>query len=525
MTRPALVRAVVRPGSSSRHLRPRAPSGLLVPATAFLSGALILAVEVLGPRLLQSFLGSGLYVWTAVLCVTLLALASGYWAGGALADRAGGPWLSLALVGGGATLLLLLPLRLPILHAVREWDLRLAALAATTAQLFVPLAFLGATGPLLVRRSTGRGIGRAVGRIYGISTVGSVCGALVTSFVLVERFRISSILLGAGLLAVALGGVWSRVERWRAAGPVAGAGFVTAAILWALDAPAAGARAAVVHVRDGLLGQIKVLDLDQEFDSGPARGRMLLVDGREQSVASADGASTWCAFVDDFLVARTLRPRARDALVIGLGGGQLARSLHDAGLAVEVAELDPRITEAARRFLGWGDAFGRVVHRDGRAHVEEAVGRWDLILINAYRSDALPAHLYTREMALAMARALRPGGVVACSFFAALEGRPGRATRSVARTLRSVFPELAARSRDLGGGGGFGELLLFASRAPLGEPGPGAPPAVDVPAEGGVVLTDDFNPLDVWLRDGCLGWHARLRGSVGAEALLCDRGR
>ena len=61
---------------------------MLLYAILFVSGASILALELLASRIMTPYFGVSLYIWTGILSITLLALALGYWAGGRLAARA-----------------------------------------------------------------------------------------------------------------------------------------------------------------------------------------------------------------------------------------------------------------------------------------------------------------------------------------------------------------------------------------------------------------------------------------------------
>src|SRR5688572_22171494 len=51
----------------------------------FLTGAAILALELLASRIMTPYFGVSLYIWTGILSITLISLALGYWAGGKLA--------------------------------------------------------------------------------------------------------------------------------------------------------------------------------------------------------------------------------------------------------------------------------------------------------------------------------------------------------------------------------------------------------------------------------------------------------
>ncbi len=63
------------------------PERALVGSLAFLTGAAILSLEILGGRMLQPYFGSGLHVWGSVLSVFMVSLALGYWLGGKLSEK------------------------------------------------------------------------------------------------------------------------------------------------------------------------------------------------------------------------------------------------------------------------------------------------------------------------------------------------------------------------------------------------------------------------------------------------------
>src|SRR5512146_1533924 len=81
-------------------------------ATVFITGAAVMAIEIVGTRLIGPVFGVGLFVWSALLAVTLASLAAGYYAGGVLADKHhDARLLGRTVVIAGATLALA-----PLLH-------------------------------------------------------------------------------------------------------------------------------------------------------------------------------------------------------------------------------------------------------------------------------------------------------------------------------------------------------------------------------------------------------------------------
>src|SRR4249920_955755 len=97
--------------------------GLAVAAAVFLSGAVLLGVEIAASRVLAPAFGSSLYVWGSLIGVVLAGLAVGYWAGGALADRFPSPYLLVGALALGAALVLAIPvLDGWVIERIVAWD-------------------------------------------------------------------------------------------------------------------------------------------------------------------------------------------------------------------------------------------------------------------------------------------------------------------------------------------------------------------------------------------------------------------
>jgi hypothetical protein len=175
------------------------------------SGFFVMAVELLGGRLLAPTFGSSIYVWGAIITIFMLALSMGY--------LAGGRWsIHKPSVRRLGTLLVVAALTvLPILlggDLVLEWvgaqlpDPRFGSLLAAFMLFFVPTFFSGMVSPyavrLLVRDRASSG--RHAGQLYFVSTFGSAAGTLLTSFYLVLLMQVNHILLILIGVSIVLGG-------------------------------------------------------------------------------------------------------------------------------------------------------------------------------------------------------------------------------------------------------------------------------------------------------------------------------
>src|SRR5215210_5648008 len=103
--------------------RPEAPGAVALGVAVFLSGAVLLGVEIVASRVLAPSFGNSLYVWGSLIGVVLSGLAIGYWVGGALADRHPSTYLLVGTLGLGAGLVLLVPvLDGWVVGRIVDWD-------------------------------------------------------------------------------------------------------------------------------------------------------------------------------------------------------------------------------------------------------------------------------------------------------------------------------------------------------------------------------------------------------------------
>src|SRR5262249_30902056 len=153
-----------------------------------LSGAAVLVLEILGTRVLGPYYGVSLFLWSALISVTLAALACGYALGGRLASRTpNAGTLSTILLAAGLWVLAVPWIRTPLVHAAGGAGLQGAVLIAALLLFFVPLMLLGMVSPYAIRlasRSVDE-VGRVSGDLFAVSTLASVLAAVATGFWLI----------------------------------------------------------------------------------------------------------------------------------------------------------------------------------------------------------------------------------------------------------------------------------------------------------------------------------------------------
>lgn len=487
-------------------------SPLLLYLIVVVSGGSVLSLEILGTRILGPYFGVSLYLWSAQITVALAALSLGYLAGGHWADR-GASFRRLCLIPGAAGLMIVaIPWVQPHVVALTAgWELRASILGASVLLFFAPLMVLGAVTPYAIRLllpDVARA-GRVTGRIFALSTLASVASALLTGFFLIPNLGVHLLtsLLGAGLLLTAAVAWWL--------GPKGRGGPIPPLLLLATGVAAGSLSpserpdpdAGLLDVRQSAYAEIRVYDNEE--------GRHLLIDrGIHSRIDTATGRSTipYAALME---MPMRYFPAPGRMLLLGLGGGALARSYAAAGWRVDAVEIDPEVVRTAREWFGLDRAGAEVFEMDARRYLARTDRRYDVVLVDAYGSSSIPFHLVTAE-AFGLAKAvLRPGGIVAVNVICL--GWRDPLVSDIAATLRAPFSRVLAlpmaEPPDR-----LGNLILLAADRDLeGIPEPERNVEFDpgwryghgyalthawdnrfVPdAAGAVILTDDLNRVDV----------------------------
>jgi spermidine synthase len=112
--------------------------------------------------------------------------------------------------------------------------------------------------------------------------------------------------------------------------------------------------------------------------------------------------------------------RPQRMLIIGLGGGSMAKFLHRRfpQAHIDAVELDPMVVDVARRYFDLVEDERLRVHvGDGRAFIEKSAQRYDIIFLDAFGPDSIPRTLTTREFLEAVRNHLSQDGVVAANIW------------------------------------------------------------------------------------------------------------
>jgi len=408
-------------------------------ALVFVVGTGSLGAEIAVARLMAPFFGASTIVWANTIGVVLVALSLGYWLGGRLADR------DPSLAGLCKMVLVAAVLLAAVPFVARPFfDISVAALDSVSAGAFagsllavlalvaVPVLLLGAASPYALRLAVPdvEHAGRTAGRLYAISTAGSLAGTMLSALLLIPVIGTQRTFL-AFALAIALAAVAGL--GWRFA-PVAVA--IAAAIAIPVGTVKDSEEGVVIYETETETQYAQVVE-------EPDGDRVLqLNEGQAIHSLYKPGSYLTGRYWDGLIVlpfAALERPPGRVA-ILGNAAGTAARMYghYFPAARVDGVEIDGELTEIGRRYF---DLSGPNLHThtaDARPWLRRSEGDYDVIVVDAYRQPYIPFYLTTSEFFDLVREKLAPGGAVVVNI-----GHPednDDLERAVAATMATAFP-------------------------------------------------------------------------------------
>jgi spermidine synthase len=421
-----------------------ASGGWRLRLVVFVAGAVLMGLEMTGSRVLAVYFGSSIYVWGAIIGIFLAALSLGYYSGGLLADRRPTFSVLIVLLLLAGCWLLLIPLfanRVCRLVVAINTGERLGPLIATTVLFGGPSVLLGMVSPYAVRLAaqTVETMGNVSGRLYALSTFGSIAGTLLTAFWLIPLVGVRALLQILGLSLVILPLVVIKPTRRTLTTGLAVVLFVIASLFMnARTRVATAQNQQLVYETDSPYHYIQIVD-DRE-----RHARYLRFNNYIEGAISLDPPfETRMSYTNAFELARIFKPELKHILIIGGGGGIGARKFvsDDASVEVDLVEIDQEVVDLGFKYFHLEPSSRLRVHvADGRNFVRQSKTKYDLVVLDAFTiGGQVPFHLTTREFMQEIENVLTPGGVLLANINGAMRGPRSLILRSEFKTAATVF--------------------------------------------------------------------------------------
>lgn len=413
----------------------------------FIASFCILVIEIVAGRILAPFVGVSLYTWTSIIGVVLAGISVGAYLGGKLADRFPGRrtlgWL--LLVSGIATLFIS-----PVTNIVAGYHfpatLMLRILIVTTITFFLPSCILGMISPVVVKLAVNNleRVGNVVGKIYAVSTLGSITGTFAAGFFLISWMGTRNIILTIGgiliLTALLCGSLFRKGAR--ATGlllipaliviftyDLAFRPHLTADTYYYTESDYYTLKLKKAVSRDGTT-PLQALILDNLVHSYVNLEDPLHIEYQYEKIYA------------DVLKWRFPKDSPLRTLTIGGGGYTFPRYIETyyPHARIDVIEIDPVVTKIVYTYLGLPENTRiRSFNDDGRWFVMNCREKYDVIFIDAYNDLSIPYHLTTREFAMQLRDILNPDGILLTNIIDNFQN--GAFLPSYIRTLTEVFGE------------------------------------------------------------------------------------
>ena len=494
----------------------------LLRAAVLIGGASVMVVEILGSRVLAPSFGTTLHVWSALITVTLAALAVGYAIGGRVADRKPGLGALMTVMACAAGTLLLSDLiTRPVLSAAYQAGMVSGTFLAATL-LFLPTLFLlGMLSPMAVRAAAShRQLGTSVGNLYALSTIGSVAGSLAVSLLLIPNMTVHVAIISTAVALAIVPVLYLLFRSKRQSALLLFAGLALAVAGTKVMGDEADRE--VMYKNEAYPVTARIPSSYGDLVVSEHRGvKYLFLNGVQQGSMIGDVSSARYAYGLQRLA--TAKGIPKTVLIWGLGAGVYARAMAEAGSQVTVIEIDPMSEKVAREYFGL-PASVKVVIGDARTETRALAEKYDVIVLDAFSGDSPPFHLLTREAFADLKERLAPNGLVVANIVGGFSGEASRIVQSVVATMENVFGKthvfspnwlLAGKKQDY-----VSTMFLVAGDLPENLAENPAPfpeqmktseevkrmgyiesvfaSRLELPRDRAVILTDDYAPLEAW---------------------------
>ncbi len=480
---------------------------LLLFFTVTISGGAVMILELLGTRIIAPYYGVSLYVWSSLISVTMIALALGYYCGGFLADRYPKLRLTHIFILAALATVLIPFLSGPVMQLTNPLGIRGGAFVSALLLFTIPLTALAMVGPFVIKLATQdlQGVGTAVGSVYAVSTLGSVAATLLLGFYLLPLLGTRAIIFSVSLILLALGVFLMFRDKPGFDKSLSIIPLLICAILIGALTVNGYAKTAqfgtgfkVQHTEESVYGWVRVVD-DERFGV-----RLLLSDSSVLSAMSLSTGQTLLGYQQIIGLLPLFRPKAHDALLIGLGGGHIARDLKSKGLAtVDTIEIDPAVADASLKYFNFKPT-GEFIVGDGRYEIQKLhklQKQYDFIIHDCFTGGTEPTHMLTIEMLQQLRGLLSEQGILALNYVGFTKGEGTKAVASVYKTLKEVLPNIQVYITDKAE---FTDFIFLASQQPVGLDHTIADERVQwllgheyaLSDADGIIISDDFNPME-----------------------------
>lgn len=405
----------------------------------FLTGAIVMILELIGSRILAPIFGTSIFVWTSLIGVILGAMSLGYYYGGKIADKNPNlKFFSSIILSSGCLVFSILIIKDVVLYSGLFLGIKTGTVISAIFLFALPALFLGAVSPYAVRLSIKavESSGNTVGNLYAVSTFGSIVGTFLAGFYLIPNFGSIAILYGIAI-ALFLISAFVYLEKKFAIRTILILLFL---IIFSSSVNAMNGSNFIVD-KDSIYNHIRVYDTENE--DGRAI-RIMSVENFFDSGMFLDSDELVFEYSKFFRLGSIFNKNIKNAVIFGGAAYSVPKDflLKNKNATIDVVEIDPMTTEIAKKYFRLKeDDRLNIYHQDARIFLNKAdEGKYDIVYNDAFSSAcAVPFHLTTKEAIEKIYNILNDDGVYVINLISAISGDHSDFFRAEYKTIKEKF--------------------------------------------------------------------------------------
>ncbi|MDP4180549.1 MAG: fused MFS/spermidine synthase [Bacillota bacterium] len=392
--------------------------------TAFFSGMSVMAVELSATRLLAPTFGTSSIIWTIVIGLIMISLSIGNILGGRSADKHNSMDRLYALIWAAAIYIALIPfvgkyiviLSVTIFMWISPNNLVVSGSMFSCLVIFsVPLVILGMVTPYLVKLGITdmKNSGKTAGEIYALSTIGSIIGTFIPTFITIPLIGTSKTFLVFSLILNLICLYYFASKRIRLRKSIISAFLILILTVIPFHDSYAFWKQNIVYEGESMYNYLQVSETPQSviLSTNVAFG--------VQSIYKKNGNLTGLyydyALMAPFFIKDTNFNSKKDVLILGLGTGTYAKQLKRffPNTNIDGVEIDPKIVDLSKKYFQLKDNEANIYINDGRTYLNTCSDKkYDLIMVDAYHDITIPFHMSTKEFFSKVKEHLNAGGAL-----------------------------------------------------------------------------------------------------------------
>lgn len=417
-----------------------------------LEGYIILSAELLAMRMTIPFVGTGTDSVSVIIASVLMPLAAGYQSGGRFRLKHNGKHRTIrekllrnVLI---ATCFLLPGLSYFIMQFFFYFGLEQNGIENKLAQIVIycltflvtPMYLLGQTVPLVSHYFSKRKLSEITGKMLFFSTLGSFCGSLFTTLLLMQIIGVHHTVSVLFVLLMVLTIILTN-KRHRSIF-MAMFGIVMFSFILNSDYVM---KDILNIVKNNKYSTIMVISLNEEEEVDDNGAPHLFINNNDSSMYSQDGKKHNYVEFAEQLTIEALPENAPPADVLIIGAGGFTFGHNDLKNNFVYLDIDKDLKEISETYLLKEKLQSNksFYAEPARAYLSRTDKKFDIILLDAYLGGlSIPEHLVTQEFFYEIKDHLKNNGVLVANFILSPNFN-NIFTKNIDNTFRSVFPYIS----------------------------------------------------------------------------------